>query len=80
MDAGQVVDKKVYCKKNSSKCGPGCRCVNCSNLCSQTFASSEEIVEIEEDNDNVLHFLDEYDIDVEAESLSVASETDDQEA
>ena len=75
--------KRCNCKKNSSKCGPGCRCVNCSNLCSQTFASSEEIVEIEEDNDNVLHFLDEYDIDVEdseAGSLSVASETDDQEA
>ena len=48
----RVGTRRCGCVKKGNKCGPGCRCKNCSNSPSPTSTqqqSSDELVEIEEE-------------------------------
>ena len=47
-----VYTRRCSCVKKGNKCGPSCRCKNCSNTPSPTGTqqqSSDELVEIEEE-------------------------------
>ena len=43
---------RCKCKKSGSQCGPGCKCLNCSNVPSEKASGMEQVEESDLDDDS----------------------------